>query len=362
MRWIAILAFSLSALVITPACRASTACAIRWDANYSNGPTDPGTITAKTLAPPQFRNRVPLHGKFLEDSRLIWEPTRRSMDVEIELASRAGICWAFLLGGQKGKIDLSNPINRGFVLMKSSKFRLQVPITAMIGSDNLGSTSDFEAAIEMVLEIMKEPNYLKIRGRPILWIPIDTRDIRSYWSGDISIFGHALAYLRNRAQEIGLGLPYIVLLAATQQIATSVKADAISRYAIVLPYKNRESYKDFRRSVERFWDQQLDAVKVDYVPTVMIGWDPRPRHVTPTPWLPPDNKDSEHYVVPPTNDEIFVACKSAAQWNQRNADRNPNNLLLIYSWNENDEAGTVLGPTLGDEQGNHLHACASALK
>lgn len=337
-------------------------CAIRWDANYTNGPSDPGAFTAKDLAPPKFRGRAPLHTKVVSDSQLRWEPTQASMDQEIEFAAKANLCWAFLLSGRNGQIDFSHPMNRAFSWMKSSSKKAKVPITAMIGSDNFGTPSTYKSAIEAILGVIREPNYLKVGERPVLWIPFEQQNIDAYWGGELKNFANALDYLRMRSREVGLKEPYIVLLAAPEPAVATLRVDAISRYAIIPSFRDHESYEDFRHSVERFWDAELRKTQVDVVPTVMIGWDPRPRLEMKPPWQSTTVSDIEHYVLPPTDDEIFVACSNAASWVIRQPSRSPTGLVLIYSWNENDEAGTVLSPTLDDKSASHLHACGSAFK
>ena len=88
---IAILAFILFVGTRSLAAGGILPCAIRWDANYTNGPSDPGAFTAKDLAPLKFRGRAPLHTKVVSESQLRWEPTKASMDEEIELL-REPIC------------------------------------------------------------------------------------------------------------------------------------------------------------------------------------------------------------------------------------------------------------------------------
>jgi hypothetical protein len=338
------------------------ACAIRWDANYTNGPSDPGFFTAKALSPMEFRGRAPLHAQFDAKSAISWSPTPPSMDYEIQIAERGGFCWVFLVTGRNGQIDLQLPMNRAFTMMKMSSNRMKVRISIMVGTDNFGSTGHYTAAVDKIANIIGEPNYLAVGDRRVLWIPVDKKDIDAYWGADIGNFAEAINYLRRRTVELGLGRPYIVLLAASRSVASALQADAISRYAIIPPFENRETYGRFIHSVEDFWDAEVQQSSTAVIPTVMLGWDPRPRYLNPPPWVSHTALDLQHFIEAPTTTEIKEACQHAADWVRHHAERSAEGLVLIYSWNESDEAGTVLGPTIADPTGIHSSACATGLK
>ena len=108
----------------------------------------------------------------------------------------------------------------------------------------------YETAIDAILGVLQEPNYLKVGGRPVLWIPFEQQNIDAHW-GELKNFANALDYLRMRSREVGLKEPYIILLAAPELAVATLKVDAISRYAIVPSFRNHESCAEFRHSVER---------------------------------------------------------------------------------------------------------------
>src|SRR4051812_10444307 len=74
-----------------------TACAIRWDAWYTNGPNDPAHYMASALSRPEFRALAPLHAKFNSAGEVTWEPTQETFDAEIRAAHKANLCWAYLM-------------------------------------------------------------------------------------------------------------------------------------------------------------------------------------------------------------------------------------------------------------------------
>ena len=91
---------------------------------------------------------------------------------------------------------------------------------------------------------------------------------------------------RQQAANLGVGEPYIVLSgapAAAARWAGQLGLDAIGAYSIAAAGKH--SYRDLAEFAEQRWEDEA-ATGNPMVPTVMTGWDPRPRIETPLPWEP----------------------------------------------------------------------------
>src|SRR5271166_6618879 len=122
---------SVLALACGTANAAPKACAIRWDAWYTNGRQDPGAFTAAALSGPTWRDRTPLHAHFGESGRIVWAPSQETFDIEIRAAAKANLCWVYLAYGDRGVIDLGHPMMRGLWFHRHSTLRSEVDYAPM---------------------------------------------------------------------------------------------------------------------------------------------------------------------------------------------------------------------------------------
>lgn len=361
---------SVGAAVAAPV--APVTCAIRWDAWYTNGANDPGAATAKALSKPEWRSRTPLHASFDAAGRVAWSSTQKTFDAEIRAAKQADLCWAYLAYGRDGKIDLSTPMMRGLAYQRTSAIKAEVPYALMLQADVLGKTGDYRDAVGAILELMRDSNYERIavegRARPLLLFFYDD-GVKSRFGGKVANLRGPFDLIRQRSREQGLGDPYIVVLAFSgpqaEQIRKTIGAEAISRYVGGERAGHVMAWARYEDSIEREWDGYAAATRADVAPILTTGADIRARCETPPPWDHgrfPQGKPCDNYAVDPSTRELKTEFRNALLWLQRHRDKDPANLLLVYSWSECDESGNCLMPTYGDPDGEKIRAIAEALR
>ena len=144
------------------ASRSVIACAIRWDAWYTNGPNDPGYYTALALSKPEWHARAPLHAKFDPFGKIIWAPSQATFDAEIRAARGANLCWAYLAYGKSHMIDLKHPMMKGLAFHRNSAIKTEVKYALIIQARLLGVENNYRDAVNAIIQLMRDDNYQHI--------------------------------------------------------------------------------------------------------------------------------------------------------------------------------------------------------
>ena len=168
--------------------------------------------------------------------------------------------------------------------------------------------------------------------------------------GSWPAFAEAVATLRTKAKETGAGDPYVVIMdfdpVTAAQYARTLGADATSAYAFGAGTEEGAPFAENRRTLMEQWDKAA-ATGVPVVPLVSMGWDPRPRVDTPTPWATGSYPNNKHFITPTTT-EAAEHLREAMDWVARQAEAAVAQAVVIYAWNENDEGGWIV-PTLNPD-------------
>ena len=124
-----------------------------------------------------------------------------------------------------------------------------------------------------------------------------------------------------------------------------LNADAISAYSFQRDDKNA-TYAQLAAEAEQFWEDCRNTGAA-VVPTVMTGWDRRPRVEHPVFWetYQKPNVGLDKFYAPPTPSELSQHLVHALTWVNGHPGTAPAKAVLIYAWNENDEGGWLV-PTL----------------
>ena len=240
------------------------ACAIRWDAWYTNGVNDIGHYTATALGKPEWRARTPLHATIDGSGRITWTPSQQTFDAEIRAVKQANLCWAFLTYGANHEVDLKHPLMRGLAYLRSSAIKAKAPYALILQGRTLGQTNNFRAAVAKILSLMHDDNYERIviagQVRPLLLFFYEADGVNASFGGSIANLRGPFDLIRESAREQGLGEPYVVVLAwsgaQAEAIRESIGADANSEYfsghwnGHVMPGEFR---KDRRGRLGSFW-------------------------------------------------------------------------------------------------------------
>ena len=80
---------------------------------------------------------------------------------------------------------------------------------------------------------------------------------------------------------------------------------------------------------------------------IPLGWDPRPRNLNPAPWAP--NGEGNNWYYYPNKTELIDYIQDALNWtcNEKNGVA-PAQSLLMYAWDEFEENGCSVCPTVGN--------------
>jgi hypothetical protein len=368
-----LLVWGLGTSVAAAPCLASesgvTTCAIRWDAWYSDQPDASAESTARSLGPAKWQFRAPLHARILSDHQIDWSgASQKSFDNEIRISSESNLkCWLYLVYGEHDQVALdASQMNNGLKMHRNSSIKDQVNYALMVPSSLMGRTDAYAAANAAIVSFWSDSNYQSVlSGRPLLFIYFTTRDIDTHWSGNMANLANSIADLRLTAKSAGFLNPYIVVTTRSDATRDGLGADAMGAYNGPGATAKGEPWPQYERDVEGFWSGQAARTTKDSIPVLMTGWDQRPRFEHPPRFQTKPSPEAGHgfYVHTPSNKQLSEEFKHAVKFVADNATTtDPAKLMVVYSWDENDEGGNALNPTLGDPQDIRLQALSRILR
>ena len=322
--------------------------AIRWDAWYDS---EHRAAVEASLGPKAWRFRAPWFSRIVSPSAISIDGNRQSIiDAEIDFASGAGLkYWAYVWYGP------NDGMQNAWRLHQASSIKDKMNWCLLWQFTDLGDPSIFAGNIPTYVGYFQQSNYQKTPGgRPLVYLFIDSPLARAKaWGDDWANVQTALDGLRLACTTAGLKNPYIVVMCGAASTAANIKtqlsADAISNYIGLVPRGTPATYDQLDLSVRGYWAAQA-ATGSPIVPIVMMGWDVRPRKQHPPPWEPGavPGAGVSSYVQPGTVAQRVDHLRAAVNYVNDNPAICPSTALLIYSWNECDEGGSELCPSLGD--------------
>ncbi|MFC6791468.1 glycoside hydrolase family 99-like domain-containing protein [Methylobacterium komagatae] len=302
------------------------------------------------------------------NDRIIFDASQESFDDEIRAARAGGLkYWAYLTYGSNGAIDLDNSMMKGLAYHLNSSIANEIQFCLVLTLDTIGQISDHVNAFDRIIYLVNKSNYLKVmNGRPVFYLYYRQDVMDRRWKGSLDYIAERLKLLRQSLNKIGHLDPYLIIMCAPPSLAETVRfktgADAISAYGITLGPNANASYAQYASFVRAYWERELRAGQAGVVPTVMIGWDSRPRREIPPSYDLRDYSkiDKAAHIESPTPDEFAAECQAAMDFVNKYPQRCEARLVLIYAWNENSEGG-ALGPTIGDPSASKLRAARKIL-
>jgi hypothetical protein len=343
--------------------------AIRWDGQYCDTPGQPCFEEEKSLGPGKWRFRAPLHTQVLDQNRISFQPNQETFDREIAAAAAGGLdYWAYLMYGENGSINIDHSMMAGLKFHRASKIKNQMNYAMMITANTIGFSRAYDNPIAKLVDLMRDTNYqVTHSGRPVVYFYYQEQFLKDYWDGSLLNLAQALGALRISARGSGMQNPYIVVVTSppsfAERLRSALGGDAISTYAVFVRFDSRIPYSRLANATRSYWEAELAATNSGVVPTVMIGWDTRPRREHPPAWEkgehPLTNLDS--YVTPPTPTEFTTECQAAFDFISAHPIACASGLALIYAWNEDSEGGP-LEPTLGDPEASKLKALGQIVR
>ena len=333
--------------------------AIRWDAWYAPG-SGVTSAVERSLSPQRYHWRMPFFAK-QDDAGQVHMPalTQALMDLEIVQAAYAGLdYWAFV--AYPSESPMSAPL-QGYL---ASKLRDHIGFCMFTQLDAWGSAQRTAPLVDEHIKLMANPAYVRVGDRrPLYYLGFITERLATDLWGGVEGLRAGIDAFRKRAIAAGVGNPYIVL-GVLPRDDTSFEAklggDAAGAYTIA-DGRATGDYAALVRTTEAGW-RLLATSGLPVVPTVMAGWDRRPRIENPVPWEKSQRPGSgiEFYYTTADPPRLAAHLRDALGWIKQQPPQLQAPAVLIYAWNENDEGGWLV-PTAPCEQGR-LEALHQALQ
>ncbi len=313
--------------------------AIRWDAWYTQSTTDGiRSVVQKTLGPERWHDRAPSCAVVGAQDKVSFDNcgNQSRINSEILAAHNAKIdYWAYCWFGP------THPMQQAWRLHQTS------PYAKLVNWSLVFSYGPFVTQASTIMPeltgYLKRANYQSVLdSRPLLFLLNDKTDL--------SILANGIRQFRHGCRQAGAQNPYVVLMLSspTRGVLSVTGADAVSAYEKAGPTPVAGNYAELVTIAENYWTT-LAGTGQAIVPTAMTGWDTRPRQETSTPWPtnPRGPSGEEHYFAPGTAEQIAAHVRNMASWIRKNPQSCPAQTGIIYSWDEHDEGGSTLNPTLG---------------
>jgi hypothetical protein len=280
--------------------------------------------------------------------------SQTDMDLECDFARAMGLrYWAFCMYRE------GSSLNSGWYLYQNSRNQQLINWCGITTAETFGcvpfaGNSAWLTKVDKWITYFQQPSYQLVEnGRPLFYLLWDDRDIDNYFDGRIENLSLVLNYLREQCHLLHGRNPYIVIMNGRPKRAASlmktVSADAIGGYIPNLgrPPSGAVAWSELEKRVEDSW-VDLAGQSVDCVPTALTGWDERARRDHPESFAVANvNEGLNDFFALPTDDELKAHLSSAVSFVRRHPVACPSRALLIYSWNEDDEGGNPLIPTIG---------------
>ena len=323
--------------------------AIRWDAWYAPG-SEVTSAVERTLSQPSYRWRLPFFARQDNTGHAQMPAISQGLiDLEIAQATYAGLdYWAFV--AYPPDSAMSAPLQRYI----TSNHRGRIGFCMFTELAAWGSATRSAALVGYHLDLMQHEAYVRVHGnRPLYYLGFITEKTATERWGSVDGLRAGIDRFRARAMAHGVGNPFIVLGVLPRDaiaFAAALGGDAVGAYTIA-DGRATGDYAALVRVTEKGW-QTFATSSLPVVPTVMAGWDRRPRVETPVPWETSQRPGAgiEHYFASPDPAQLAAHLQQALAWiKQQPADRQAP-ALLIYAWNENDEGGWLV-PTAPCDEG-----------
>ena len=274
------------------------------------------------------------------------------MDQEIQFAHGGGLSYfAFDWYSPTNSFQGADDYNHGLYDYLKSQYNSELNFSLLLQGSWLGGKANWNTTAQTLANWMVQPNYQKVLGNQPLLYMLDFSGLLSTFGTDAAAaaaMNTLASAVQTAAQKAGVtvGAPYFVAqVGSAADGANAINKDgmnAIGSYAI-LPSADTSvqeyPHSDLTDADLAYWNQTAATGK-DVVPTIMTGWDSRPR------WAGDVNGDGPGpYFTEATPTDIGNDVTAALNWTSTNEPTAKADTVLVYAWNESDEGGWLV-PTL----------------
>lgn len=285
----------------------------------------------------EFAYREPIWG-WRDDDQAI-------MEKQIDLAADSGIefflfCWYWR--DSNGPFNpaaiesLSHHTSMNLYLKAKNKNRIKFGLlVANHGGSEIKGTENWEKATEFWMKYFKDPQYVKVDGKPLVVI-FNTKGID----------GNSLSGMQNIAKKEGLpGLSIASCGTPADKGFTHT-----THYNIIPGYAAGSEEHKYSELIEAHKKHWIGTVEQPYIPEITAGWDKRP-------WEGKNglNQPPGWYFPDRTPEQFKGFITDAISWmDEHPTQTTKERYVLIYAWNELGEGGYI-APTKGDPNGTYLN-------
>jgi hypothetical protein len=293
-----------------------------------------------------YAGREPLYG---------WrDNTRRSMELQLGWAHRYGIGFFAFDWYYRPDRTHSPLLNHALALYRGLRRHRGVDyaltyVNTDTGEDFVVPPSHWPQVVqEWVRRDLTQPNYVRVAGKPLL-IVLDVQRFTRQFGGPGGV-NRALGILRRKA--VAAGLPGVFVVGGVyvdpqfdwnwlRWVAGAEHFDAFTQYAAPAAAGSTAGERPYPVVVRAMRDgwANFSSAGAQFIPSVMVGWDPRP-------WQLKVNGRLWWFRRTPGQVGAFVA--DAVRFADANpvVPATPKPLILLEAWNELGE-GAFLTPTVG---------------
>jgi len=311
--------------------------AIRWDGWFPND---------KYVDPLVFSNydyREPTYGWYDDQST----PNHQAIvDQEIQTAADHHLdFWAFDWYPDV-TYDTANQFRGPYIDYKNSQYKGRLKFADLVQTHWLGGPvkSQYESTwVPALVGDFEDSQYVKIGNRPVLyWFATDElADPTKGW-GSVAAAQAEIQYLRDQTTAVGLGAPFIIQVSGNPSDISTYGLDGQGEYRGPFTASHQCWSAQYKADFGNVNAQASNSQPV--APTLNPLNDARPRGDDPSYVLgpPPDG-----YADQPTFGQWLNELHDMYHWTQANSGHVTDPpLILTYAWNELDEGGPGIAPTV----------------
>jgi hypothetical protein len=308
-----------------------------WQPEYQKGVINDKLTTL-------FPERTPIWG---------WQTsTPDVMKKQIDAAADAGIkffSFDWYYPNSKKYTYKTMPLNHalGLYSVAPNKSRLKFNLMVINQKYFVIGPDDWDTVTAEWIRLFKDPQYVKVDGKPLITFFTDKSLIKSF--GSVEAVRQALDKFRLACKNAGF--KGVTIATGVSPAAGPVQEAAACGFDLLTGYSYRSG--DIRRGTipieeiqsTKLWDRVIQNTGVPFMPVITLNWDPRTKNMLPM------YKQSPVYVGYSAK-TVYNSIQIAKKWM---AD-NPNNttkerVAIMYAWNEYNE-GAWLTPSVA--WGNQL--------
>ena len=323
---------------------------VQWDCSLPSS-TWWGYYQTRTLSPRKFRTATPYYADVLGEDKIDYHwRTQEEFDREFEYAIEAGIDYfAYVFYPENGSkahtptsaSDCSHMVHElryAYKMYLSSKLKDKIGFAAIMGKHPFMEPDYLELA-----ELLKQPFYEKVNGRPIVYLfwRIDPVEIEGVLKAVEKVGGAKPLFIAMFGGKLPMHTRYDLVDGLSSY---SCGKDGVTTHMELVEYGMEENIW----RAEASENELIEAKNIDKtVPLYPVGWDPMPRVDIPSPWTTYPNAP---YAAQPTEKDLMEGAVLFADKIKNTPSLRDTFFghIMMFAWNEFEEGGWIC-PTYNED-------------